>query len=173
MLINNLFICFIWLIMTINHFFRWFERTSLHRITERCLVSLVAVQAHHLLQLLILRFRRLSPTLSLISESLSRLHLVHHWFLRMFLHRFLRMFRHRFLGLIRHPHIMIMFQRRHLHRWRPRFIPICLCCRVLLMLFTPSRTFSLSQAEKVYLPQSPTDRMELCGMLHFYCAVFL
>ena len=71
------------------------ERTSLHRITERCLVSMVVVHVHHLLQLLVLRFQRLSPTLSLLRESLSRLLLVHH--------RFLRMLHHRFLGLMYHP----------------------------------------------------------------------
>ena len=61
-----------------DFFFRWLERTRKHRITERCLVSLVVVQAHHLLQLPVLRFQRLSPALSLIRESLSRLLLVHH-----------------------------------------------------------------------------------------------
>ena len=56
------------------------------------------------------------------------------------------------------PTIMIMFQRRHLLRWRPGFIPICWCRRLLLILCTPSRTFSLSQAEKVYQSLTPTDR---------------
>ena len=81
---------------------------------------------------------------SLLRESPSRLLLVPH--------RFLRMLHHRFLGLMCRPRIMIMFQRRHLLRWRPRFIPICWCCRVLLMVCTLSRTFSLGQAEKVYQP---------------------
>ena len=141
MLINNLYIeILIWLIMTINFFSRLFEGTrSVHSIRVRCLVSLVLVQTHHLLQLPVLRFRRLSPTLSLFRESLRRLLLVHH------------RFSHRFLGLMCHPRIMIMFLRRHLLHWRrTRFIPIFWCRRVLLMLCTPLRTFSLNQAYEVY-----------------------
>ena len=131
-------------------------------IKVRCFVSLVLVQAHHLLQLPVLRFRRLSPTPSLLRESLRRLLLVHH------------RFRHRFLGLMRHPRIMIMFLRRHLLQWRrTRFIPICWCRRVLLMLCTPSRIFSLSHAEEVYQSWTLTGRTELCGTLHFYCSIVL
>ena len=108
-------------------------------------------RAHHLLQLPVLCFRRPSPTLSLLRESLSRLLLVHH--------RFLHMFHHRFLGLMRHPHIMIMFQRRHLLRWRPGFIPICWCRRVVHMLCTP-RVPSRSARQRRFtsLRPRPTGR---------------
>ena len=47
--------------MTIIFFSRWFKRTSVHSITVRCLVSLVLVPAHHLLQLPVLRFPETVP----------------------------------------------------------------------------------------------------------------
>ena len=97
-------------------FFQTVRKANLLPITERCLVSLVVIytrllQLSVLLQLPVLWVWRLYPRLSLLSDSLGRLLLVHHWFLDSLHHRLLMLMSQRCLLLC-------------LLRCRPGFIPI-------------------------------------------------